>query len=96
MGVMVTSTYGDLCPCSRQVGMALQNLSAQEVQIPPKTAIGNVQMAEVVPDQKGSEPTGPILSQKEQAEQSKVSQSTGSESPEKELTCQTPISHHWG
>ena len=48
-GVMVTITYGDLCPSSRWVGMVLRNLSAQEVDIPTKTVIGNVQTAYVVP-----------------------------------------------
>ena len=42
MGVMTTSTYKDLCPGSRQVSMVLRNLAM----------IGNVQMAEVVPDLK--------------------------------------------
>ena len=42
-GVMATSTYGDLCPGSRNVGMMLQNLSTHEVRIPPRTIIGSVQ-----------------------------------------------------
>ena len=44
-GVIATNMYGDLCPGSWHVGMVLRNLSAQEVHIPPKTIIGNVQTA---------------------------------------------------
>ena len=36
MEVMVISTYWDLHPNSRRVGMMLRNLSAQEFRIPPK------------------------------------------------------------
>ena len=49
---MAASTYGDLCPGSRWVGMVLRNLSTWKVQIPPKTMIGNGQTAEVVPNLK--------------------------------------------
>ena len=45
---MATSSYRDLRPGSRRVGMMLRNLSAQEVRIPPKAVIGSVQMAEIV------------------------------------------------
>ena len=43
-GVMATSTHRNFCPGSRRVGMILQNLSACEVRIPPKTVIGDVQI----------------------------------------------------
>ena len=49
---MATGTYRDLCPSSRRVGMMLQNLSACEVKIPPKTVVSNVQKAEIVPNMK--------------------------------------------
>ena len=58
-GVMATSPYRDLWTGSSWVGMVLWNLLAQEVQIPPKTVIDNVQMAEVVPSLKGSKPCRP-------------------------------------
>ena len=48
-GVMAISTYSDLYPGSRRVGIMLQNLTAWEVRIPPKTIIGNVQLAEMSP-----------------------------------------------
>ena len=47
-GVMATSTYGDLCPGSRRVGMMLRNLSANEVRLPPRTVVSNVKAAEIV------------------------------------------------
>ena len=40
--VKATSTYSDLHPGSRRIGMMLQNLSAWEFRIPPKMVIGNV------------------------------------------------------
>ena len=67
MEVIATGTYGDLHPGSRRVGMMLQNLSVQEVRIPPKTIIGNVQMAEIVPNVKALKPTSEVLPLKEQA-----------------------------
>ena len=78
---MATSTYGDLCPGSRWLGMALWNLPAWEVQIPPKTVIGNVQMAKVIPNLKVFKLAGLVLPQKEQMEWSRFSQSDGFESP---------------
>ena len=44
-GGMATSLYRDLHSGLRRLGMMLQNLSAQEVRIPTKTVIGNVQAA---------------------------------------------------
>ena len=61
MGVVATSTYRDLGPASRRVGMMLQNLSACEVRIPPKTVIGNVLMAETVPNMKAHDHTYEVL-----------------------------------
>ena len=90
-GVMATNTYGDLCPDSRQVRMVLSNLSALEFWIPSKTVIGNVQMAEIVPDLNVFKQTGVVLLLKKQVELFKVSSSNGSNSPEKELTQPTPI-----
>ena len=49
-------------------------------------------MAEVCPNLKVFKLASPVLPLKEQAEWSKVSQSDGSEAPEKELTQSTPIS----
>ena len=49
---MATSTCVDLHPGMRRVGIMLMNLSACEVRIPPKTEIGNVQTAEIVPNMK--------------------------------------------
>ena len=69
MGVLATSTYGDLCPGFRQVGMVVQNVSMWVVWIPPKTVIGNVQMVEVVPNFPIFEQTSVIPPQEEQAEQ---------------------------
>ena len=89
---MATSTYWELCPVSRRVGMLLRNLSAWEVRIPPKTVIGNVQMAEMVPNKKSLNPTSKVLPLKEQKEPSQVSWPTCSNSPKKELTQPTPIS----
>ena len=86
MGVMAISTYGDLCPGSRRVGMMLRNLSAWEVRIPPKTVIGNVQMAEIVPNMKALKHTSEVLPSKEQKEPSQVSWPTCLNSPKKELT----------
>ena len=83
---MATSTYGDLCPGSRLVGMVLRNLSIWEVQIPPKTVIGNVQMAEIVLNLKVFKQMSVVLPLKEQVEPSKVGRPNGSDLPEKELT----------
>ena len=60
-GVIGTSTYRDLCPGSRGSGMMLQHLSAHEVKIPPKTVIGNVQTAEIVPNMKALNHTCEVL-----------------------------------
>ena len=73
---MVTSTYGDLCPGSRRVGMMLQNLSACEVRIPPVTVIGNKQMAEIVPGMKAHDHTYEVLPLEEQKGPLQVSWST--------------------
>ena len=75
-GVMVTSTYGNLCPGSRWRGIILQNLLTQEVQIPPKTVIGNVQKAKVVPNLKVFGPASLVLPLKEQMDLSRVSEGT--------------------
>ena len=64
-GVMATSFYIDLCPGARKMGM-MWNLSAQEVRMPPKTMICNVQMAEIVPNMKALNPTSDVLPLKEQ------------------------------
>ena len=64
MVVMATSTYGDVCPDPRRVGMVLGDLSVQEIRIPPKTVIGNVQTAEIIPHTKVLEHTGEILLQR--------------------------------
>ena len=53
--------------------MMLWNLSACEVRIPPKTVIGNVQMAEIVPNMKALDHTHEVLPLKEQKEPSQVS-----------------------
>ena len=76
---MATSTYGDLCPGSKHMGMVLGNLSAQEVCIPPKTVIGNVQAAEKVPDWKTFSHTGKDLPSLEGEESLKVSHTSGSD-----------------
>ena len=89
---MVTSNYGDLHQGSRSVGMMLQNLSAQEVRVPTKTVIGNVQMAEIVPNMKALRPTSDVLPLKEQKGLSEVGWSSCSNSPENEVTQPTPIS----
>ena len=68
MGVMATSTYGDLHPGSRRVCMMLRNLSAQEVRKPPKTIISNVQAAEIVSDMKAPSYTREVLHSMEQTE----------------------------
>ena len=74
---MATNTFGDLCPGSRWVGMVLRNLSALEVPISPKTVIGNVQIAETVPDLKVFKPPSAVLASKEHVELSKASQPNG-------------------
>ena len=94
--IMATSTYGDLCPCSRMVGMMLRNLSAWEVRITPRTVTSNVQMAEIFPNMKALKHTSQVSSSKEQKEPSQVSQPTCSNSPKKELTMPTPISLQLG
>ena len=96
VGVMATNTYGDLCLCSRCVGMVMRNLSAWEVQIPPKTVMGNLQMAEIVPNLKVFKQMSAVLPPKEQAEPLKVGQPYSSNSPEKELTCAIPTSLQLG
>ena len=73
---MVTSTHGDLCSGSRRVGMMLRNLSAQEVRIPPKTVISNVQAAEIVPNMKTPKYASKVLPSMEQTELSWVGQPT--------------------
>ena len=62
-GIMASSTYG--VSGSRRVGMMLRNLSAQEVRIPPKTVIGNVQTAEIIPNMKAIKHTSKVLPSKE-------------------------------
>ena len=76
MEVMATSTYGDLHPGSRIVGIMLRNLSAWEVGIPPKTVISNVQAAEIVPNMKAPKDASEVLPSMEQTEPSWVSQPT--------------------
>ena len=80
---MVTSTYRDLCPGSKRVGMMLWNLSAWEVRVPPRTVIDNVQMAEIVHNMNALKPTNEVLPSKKQEELSKVTQSSYSNSPPK-------------
>ena len=55
------------------VGMMLQNLSAHDVRIPARTAIGNVQSAKVVPSLKVPNYTSEILPSMEQTELLQVS-----------------------
>ena len=95
-GVMATNTFGDLCPGSKQVGMVLMNLSTQEVLIPPKTLVSNVQNAEIVPDLKIFKQTSSVLPLKEPAEPSKGGWPNGWNSPKKELTQLTHISLQLG
>ena len=47
-------------------GMILRNLSAQEVRIPPKSVISNVQTAEIVPNMKAPKHTSEVLPPMEQ------------------------------
>ena len=82
---MATSTYGDLHPGSRRVGMMLRNLSALEVRIPPRTVIHNVQAAEIVPSKKAPHYTSEVLPSTEQTEPSCISQPT----------CITPQTYSW-
>ena len=91
--VIATSTYGDLCPGSRWVGMVLRNFSAMEVWIPAKTVTGNVQMAEVVPDLKVFKQSSMVPPQKDQPEVSWLSYSNP---PEKELAWPSTISPQLG
>ena len=88
---MATNTYGDLCPGSWHVGMVLRNLSTQEVCIPPKTVIGNIQTAEKVPDLEIFSHTNEFPL-KEQEEPSKAGQTNGPNPLEKEVTQLTPMS----
>ena len=67
-GVMVTSTYQNFHPGSRWVGMILRNLSAQEVRIPPKTVISNVQASDIVPNTKAPRYTSEVFPLTEQTE----------------------------
>ena len=83
-GSLATSTYGDLHPGSRWLGNMLQNLSALEVRIPPKTIIDNVQMA--VSSSKYEGPcayTDEVLPLKEQKGWSEVGQFSCLNSPKK-------------
>ena len=80
---MATNTYRDLWPGSTWVGMVLRNFSTWEVQIPPKTVIGNVQMAEILPNLKVFKQTSKVLPLKEQVELSKVGWPNSSNSPER-------------
>ena len=89
---MASSTYMDLCPGSRGVGIVLWNLSSWEVPIPPKTVIANIQIAEVTANLRVFKLAGLVLPHKEQMEWSRVAQSDGSESPEKEVTQLTSMS----
>ena len=88
--IMATSTYGDLCHSSRRVGMMLQNISTNEVRIPPKTEIGNVQMAEIVPAMKVFNQMHEGLPLEKQKETSRVSQPTCLNCPQNELTPVSP------
>ena len=53
--------------------MVLRNISAQEVRIPVKTVIGNVQTAEIIPNMRALEHTSETLPTKEQKEMSQIS-----------------------
>ena len=94
---MATSTYGDLHPCSRRVGIMLRNLCTWEVRIPPKNVISNVQAAQIVPNMKTPKYASEILPSMEQTELSWVTQPTCSP-PKNELTWPSPISLQleWG
>ena len=89
---MTTNTYGDLCPGSKCVGRVLRNLSAQEVWIPSKTAIGKVQTTKKVPDWEVLSHTGENPPPKQQKEPPKVSWTSSPELPEKKVTKPTPRS----
>ena len=89
---MATSTYRDLHPGFRRVGMMLQNLSACEFRIPPRTIISNVQAAEIVLNLKAPNYTSKVLPSTEQTELSRVSWNTCLASLETELTQPTPVS----
>ena len=83
---MGTSTYGDLHPGSRRVGMMWQSSSTHEVTIPPKTEIGKVQMAEIVPNMKAHDHMYEVLPLEEQKGPLQVSWLICTNSSENELT----------
>ena len=81
---MATSTFRDLCLGPRIVGMMLRNLSTWEIRNPPKTVIGNVQTAEIVPNMKASKHTSEVLPSMKQKEPIQVIPPTA-QPPKKEL-----------
>ena len=66
-------------------------MSTLEVRIPPITMIGNLQVAQIVPNMKALRSTSEVLPLKEQKEPSEVGQSSCSNSPKNELAWLTPI-----